>query len=386
MVRDIRSSAILVSGKRDHMTGKESKENRPLTSIRGVASLWVFGSHLELSLTSIGTPLWPALFYYGYAAVDIFFILSGFIITEVYGNIEFRQVAAFFVRRIFRIYPLHLFVLSVMVVLWLWVELRFHVRDPGQQLWTLPAEAALLQPYFYNRVIWNGPSWSVGVELLCYFLFPLAIYLMRHAHWVVFAALIVLLAYLERDIQLRYIGIAGFPAVDRALVGFALGMALRLLVRDIPFPPKVLASILEVSLAALAIALIFTRHVEWVPQVVGILIVMLYWNRGIVSRILSGNLIFFIGRISFSIYLLHSEMMVVVYGYMPPTHLPFGPRWNAIGWSVMLLLMVFVAATLTWTFIEEPGRRLGSRIARRMRKERAMPLDSDATTSLRGPA
>lgn len=95
------------------MASTSSQNIVALTGLRGLAAIWVllyhvFGYHVFL----LGL---------GYAGVDIFFMLSGFILTHVY--IADRQLgtrrgyAHFLLVRLARIYPLHLFTLVVLIMI-----------------------------------------------------------------------------------------------------------------------------------------------------------------------------------------------------------------------------------------------------------------------------
>ncbi|OYV40471.1 MAG: hypothetical protein B7Z81_02040, partial [Acidocella sp. 20-61-6] len=113
----------------------------------------------------------------GFAGVDIFFVLSGFILTAVYLELKLAGLRDFALRRILRIYPLHLAVLVVIMALG-----SVSIAWQFNAVWwrNLPAVALLLQPYLgLDRDLWNSPSWSAGVELSCYLLFPLALVLLR---------------------------------------------------------------------------------------------------------------------------------------------------------------------------------------------------------------
>ena len=94
---------------------------RALTSLRGLAAWWVVVFHFREALP----PQMPAFLHsiasYGYLAVDLFFILSGFVISCRYSEyfsskIEIRNIMIFYGLRLARIYPLHFFVIIIYLI------------------------------------------------------------------------------------------------------------------------------------------------------------------------------------------------------------------------------------------------------------------------------
>ncbi len=80
----------------------------PLTSLRGLAAFAVMGYHFAPLLHDI------PIFNRGFLGVDLFFLLSGFILTHVYNNQ--LNIRSFLSARIARTYPLHLFTLHLLLL------------------------------------------------------------------------------------------------------------------------------------------------------------------------------------------------------------------------------------------------------------------------------
>src|SRR5690349_9502171 len=170
-------------------------EIAPLTAIRGFAALWVVGHHLTAIWYPDSTGPMQTLFLTGYAAVDMFFVLSGFILATVYRGLTASGTPLFFLRRLCRVYPLHL---SIMAALALAAVAAPLFRGSSARPWAQFAWVSLmLQSYVLPESTWNPPSWSIGVELLCYALFPLALWLIRRCPVLLLTALALLLAAAE---------------------------------------------------------------------------------------------------------------------------------------------------------------------------------------------
>src|SRR5580700_567280 len=84
-----------------------------LTPLRGIAALWVVIFHFCWYFPAVHPERYTGAVYKGYLAVDMFFVLSGFVITHVYKEGFARRVTGrryrdFLKARVARIYPLHI--------------------------------------------------------------------------------------------------------------------------------------------------------------------------------------------------------------------------------------------------------------------------------------
>src|SRR5271165_686586 len=111
-----------------------SKEQLPcLTALRGIAALWVVIYHYSVQcFPNLDVRPHTYLIHKGYLAVDMFFMLSGFVLAHVYHrpfseSVTSRQYWRFIAARIARIYPLHLLVLLLFVA----TALTTHLMSGG---------------------------------------------------------------------------------------------------------------------------------------------------------------------------------------------------------------------------------------------------------------
>jgi peptidoglycan/LPS O-acetylase OafA/YrhL len=333
------------------------RENLPLTAIRGLAAVWVTAFHTQAFwFPDCGAGLASALAV-GYAAVDIFFILSGFILSQVYGAMRFEQTPVFWLRRICRVYPLHLSVMAAIALLILSASALHRSANPHDWA-SFGVVALLMQPFVLNDTPWNPPSWSVGVELLCYGVFPLTLWFLRRAPGFVLVFIAGALALAEAWVVHRF-GAApvGSGAVLRGLIGFHLGMALCLLQPHLP--------VRAASGAALAGFAGIALGIGAASPVVVVLagaatIAALAPERGLGARALSWAPVVWLGRVSFSIYMLHAELQVVLNRVL--SH--FLDRWALLA---VFLAILFPLSEATYRFIEQPGRRLPALLITKMR-------------------
>ncbi|WP_336055003.1 acyltransferase family protein [Nitratireductor sp. CH_MIT9313-5] len=111
--------------------------------------------------------------------LDLFFIISGFLIFDRYGErvLEARAYGAYLFKRLVRLYPLHLVTLSYFVAVGLAVELGLSNTGGGLDLFqweTLLTNLLLMQGWGLNdNLTFNYVSWSLSGEWLAYLLLPI---------------------------------------------------------------------------------------------------------------------------------------------------------------------------------------------------------------------
>ncbi len=149
------------------LTGKP--EFPALTGLRFVAATLIFWFHANPDLKN--TPVWlNTLLNEGYIGVNLFFVLSGFLIAHsLKGRDKDFSLSDYLLRRFARVYPLFaFFTLLVFAVGW--------IRYPGNawySTWSLVLNLSLLKSFSAHHFLSGVPqSWSLGAELVFYLLAP----------------------------------------------------------------------------------------------------------------------------------------------------------------------------------------------------------------------
>lgn len=289
----------------------------------------------------------------GPVGVSVFFALSGYLIASILlrdGMLMPRNLAVFFVRRVARIYPLYLFTIAAMC-------LYFYVKAKP--------ELGHITPYLWNILIlrgdadaWVGYSfgvlWTLRVEFWFYLTFPI----------------ILMLGVLTRQILLVFLVAAGFSLAAKAgyiwpplwhFMGntalyydhFLAGAAVAALL-ELDAVPKWLRSqrLWMVGAGLLFCAAVMpypgARNLIWYAQslaaTVGTALLIMYWRLYPPQQSLPA--IAFVGRISYSMYLVHAVLLDV---------LPI--RSNIPCFLIVVLLL----STCTYVFIEQPVIRFAHR-------------------------
>lgn len=159
-----------------------------LTGIRGFAAFWVMLYHVQEIATRYhyveGNQV-PEMIKSGWIGVDLFFVLSGFMLMHSYGErfreIKFELLSEFAVSRFLRVYPLSLATLilvGVLVLVYPSFAREYQAAVPGNLSPAAFALTALLATrWIEHSGEWNEPVWSLSVQILGYAAFPFLAYL-----------------------------------------------------------------------------------------------------------------------------------------------------------------------------------------------------------------
>ncbi len=198
-----------------------------LTVLRGISALAVVFFHASFLAHNHAGGVPPAIWQRGYLAVDLFFFLSGFVLTHVYagrlaGARRWRTVGGFFWARFCRIYPASLFTIAVYLLLYALGRLGFPADFSFKT--QLITSLLLMQVPWLHDISVNGPSWSISAELYAYLLFPFVVpIILRLKHPAAIALGIALLIGVAIE-HMIYTPTAGWIALLRALPEFAVGV------------------------------------------------------------------------------------------------------------------------------------------------------------------
>jgi peptidoglycan/LPS O-acetylase OafA/YrhL len=272
-----------------------------LTPLRGLAAMTVLLYHL---ITGPADTSLPAFIGRGYLGVDLFFVLSGFVLAHVYlrdflSEVSPHSVAGFLWVRFARTYPVHFFILLILV------PLSGAVHMPAI---TVIGNFLLMQVPWPIETI-NTPSWSLSAEWWAYLMFPFAIgWLWRcKPSWAAALAFALLVA-LDLLIvgvfgELRGIGF-GWGALARALPEFTVGVIAYRALSD-----EGLARFWRSDAAFLAVAGALVGTLEFVPSdgiavaLFPLLLLAAVSNQGVAARLLNAAPLRWLGDISYSLYL-----------------------------------------------------------------------------------
>lgn len=289
---------------------------RSFQSIRGLAALWIVLYHAY----------WPHSLYRvnairnAYLGPDIFFALSGFVISFVYApQIRSRAEAGrFMVARLIRLYPVHLILLMVFVAIeglrFVFQQLTGHVEtDPAfahNTAGALFANLALLQATGVLRFpVFNAVSWTISAEFWAYLAFAVTVLCVpARKRWLAAFTLVLASAGLLAWLGYRNLNVSVQHALPRALMSFFMGMLTREVCDWIRPASRQTASVFQVlTSAAVLVFVTMDRHGTYdffaVLLFPALLLSFAVDDDAPLARALQNRPLLWLGRISYSLYM-----------------------------------------------------------------------------------
>lgn len=352
-----------------------------LESIRGIAAFVVVLFHF---------PGWNPILHsvplirHGSAMVDVFFVLSGFVICRIYGQVmrSPRDLLRFQLLRFGRLYPVHLLFLSIFVALecvklaagatgLLAVEVpAFAANDGGALLGNILLIHAFAGPDWLGT--FNGPSWTISVEFYCYLLF---------------GALMLVAGRFRRAalVGLALLGLVNLlwpmiddPQVIRCLAGFFTGCVAAEICRarpDVTWPAWTQFAAAAALLLFIAVAPKTTNApLVGVALLTALLIMTIVKGvDGPVRRTLRSPPLLWLGAVSYSLYMAHylaiyvAAQLLLRFSPHPLAEVDGGavpqlPLWEALVVYAVLIPLILGLSWLCWRWVEQPARALSRRL------------------------
>jgi len=312
-----------------------------IDGLRAFAVLSVVAYHAGLPLSA------------GYVGVDVFFVISGYVITRMLVSEPRIDLLAFYARRVRRILP------ALLVVVAAVLALSTLLLGPDQQAKATQSAIAsmgMLANVHFQHVTggyWDGAAnempllhlWSLAVEEQFYLVWPLLLIAFHKRPWV-----LAMLAIGSLWLAQHWIGAkdqeAAFYLMPSRFWELAVGGLLVML-------PKSRLGTAPVGLACMAFA-VWSEPFDFpgigaVVPVLGALLVLYAIHSDAKVRILEWKPVRYIGLISYSFYLWHWPLLAIAkaWSFDAPT----------LTTNLALCALAFVLASLSYHFVETPFRR-----------------------------
>ncbi len=295
----------------------------------------------------------------GYLAVTTFFVLSGFVLARTYADTEWngKSLLRYGVGRFARIYPVYALSLAIVA--------PFILEDstPGKGP-LVAAHGLLLQGWMgHLPVSWNTPAWTLSCEAFFYLTFPLAAVLVQRANWRTTLGIAAGACLLTRAMWAVGISDEIKPLIHLSdfLMGIAAARVYDLL-EERQWRPAGSWLYLPGGLAAAALIAypgLLPPRVDLntaLRPLNALLLLGFALGGGVIARLLSSQMLVYLGKSSYAMYILHIPML---WWYL---------RWSKEFSALVYLTLVIGISALVYRFIEEPANRwLRTRVATRPR-------------------
>lgn len=378
---------------------REKSHIPELDGIRGVAISLVLVFHFfhEPAVVTPGGLAWHALapFRIGWTGVDLFFVLSGFLIGGILLDARgaSNYFRTFYTRRFYRIWPLYAVVVCLCYLQTVLLERGF----APQLSWMLQGRLPWFSYMFFVQNFWMaarntfgtwglGGTWSLAIEEQFYLTLPLLIWLFeprklkKYLIGAVIAAPVIrtLLCIEWPDKSMPSFALMPCRA-DALLLGVLGAIAMRTPAywTWIEKHGRLILGAIFVLLLGCAVSihvastpdslLMRTFGYTWMAVLYSlILIYSLTQKSSWISRVLRMHPLRSLGKIAYGVYLLHTYVLTLLTLLITPSH-PFYSFWPALdswfqfGVSLVALCLTFTVCQLSWRYFEKPLVQIGHR-------------------------
>jgi peptidoglycan/LPS O-acetylase OafA/YrhL len=370
-----------------------------LDGLRGVAILSVMLFHL-VTACGYGSDAWVTRKIIGLAVslwsgVDLFFVLSGYLITGILlrARDQPSYFENFYMRRALRIFPLYY---AALVVIFVVLPHVIPFDTPGTRrvynaqgwLWAYSEDIPILihnEDFFDPDWLWVGHFWSLAVEEHFYLIWPMVVYFCRRRTLVIVSLAIIAVTPLVRGVMLFYhldmamIFTQTFSRGDElAMGGLVAIMAQRVSYADLA---RYARWAVGVSIAAVILAMAIQGGPLWwghwtalgpgftalAAGASGLVIFAVSPEGNPLSRLLEARWLRTLGKYSYGAYVFHVPLQPFLMRFVPPAQIGMlasglghtGSRLvGLLGFTALGLTVTMIAAVLSFHLYEQPFLRL----------------------------
>lgn len=345
-----------------------------LDSLRGLAALAVFYSHLiggynlPKSISFLGsTPI--HIFWHGEGAVVFFFLLSGFVLSNQLSKkeniLDERNYLKYVILRINRIYPAFLVMIIISYVLRKYLDFKIDELAMPSQWLTGIVKAPITISTFFKEITVVAPisseqrilphGWTLVIEILISIIFPFLFYISKTSKLALFIFTIFSIKFLGFH-QSTIVFVCGIYLYNyRDLITSSC--------KKFSKPIKILILLLGWFLFTIgfylpqSVIIIFNKvFINYLlPGCVLLFISVMFSFR--IKKIMQNTFLLYLGKISYSLYLIHFNIILLFSGYVQGLIHLFISKNGIVFYCVFLLFMTMIVllfSAIFYSLIEKP--------------------------------
>jgi peptidoglycan/LPS O-acetylase OafA/YrhL len=374
---------MLVSSPAQERTTNHPNRYYPaLDGLRGIAILAVFFSHFGggHKSTNLVIRIWSHIADAGWMGVDLFFVLSGFLITGILLDTASQEnrVKNFYARRALRIFPLFYGVLFGFLLLTPILHLQWRA---GHILYFvyLSNMIPILAPHLRSPGTSVGlvHLWSLAVEEQFYLLWPFMVWLVKDRGKLLRISLLIMVCALALRIALVLLGVDSFIVYSLLFTradSLICGSALAILVRGPSADYLPVKWVMPLSGASVVGLFLLTRsgsHEAPFISTLGYTLIAIFCaclvyrarqGDGWIAAISNHHVLRFFGRYSYGLYIYHGLLVVFLFPLVYPIQrLVHSIFWGSILYLLFSLGLTLAIAMMSFHFFEAPILKLKKR-------------------------
>ena len=353
------------------------KRVEELESIRGLAALLVVFFHIP----EWNTILDIGIINNGYLMVDLFFVLSGYVIYSSYSEkiTSISDLFHFQFLRFGRLYPVHF----IFLVVFIFFEIakyiahyKFGIISPNSQPFLENNPTAIFQQIFLvqsfteNYATFNGPAWSISVEFFTYLIFGISILIFKKKKDLFFS-LLAIVSFVLLVTKTTF----GLDILLRSLTGFSIGCITAFFIKgqktNISKYVSLLIFVSIVIFLQLKTTELYDAAIYFLSA--ALIVSLMLSKDGYLNYILNSKVLIWLGSISYAIYMSHAAILWAINQAIrlifkkPEIILISGSSTPQLNKAETLIALVFIilivlsVSAFVYRFVEKPWREKSRR-------------------------
>jgi len=350
----------------------KNKHIKQLDVFRALAALSVCAVHFTYNS-----------FFHNYLAqglfVQLFFTLSGFVIAYNYHeNLNnLKEFYDFVFKRFKRLYPLHFFFLIIFLILEIFkyiLVLKFDFQSNNipfsfNNLKNFMMNLLFVQ-HFANEQSFNGPSWSISVEMMLYLTFGLTFLIFKKKLFIIFLNILYIIFFIF-FMSSEYGKNSSIYAFYSGLYSFSIGCLFYFIFKKINnfYKPKIYHDVIFYILVLMFLLEIFNFNFIKQNYLYSIIFGAIFFyscflnTSFLLFKIFFNNFFIFLGKISYSIYMSHLAIFFIFDNFLKhlfkyETIIDDGKiilnlsTFEANVFTLLIYILVIIFSSLSYKFVE----------------------------------